>query len=119
MSKHESRVRLRHMLDYAREALVLSRGKARADLDTDRMLNLALTRLLEMIGEAANQVPRERQADYPEIPWPQIISLRNRLIHGYDLVDFDILWQIVTTDLPPLIAVLDKIVSPEETDSRE
>jgi uncharacterized protein with HEPN domain len=113
MSKHESRVRLRHMLDYAREALALSRGKSRADLDTDRLLNLALTRLLEMIGEAANQVSREKQADYPEIPWPQVIGLRNRLIHGYDMVDFDILWQIITTDLPPLIAVLEKVVPPE------
>jgi len=119
MSKHESHVRLRHMLDYAREALVLSRGKSRADLDTDRLLNLALTRLLEMIGEAANQVPREKQADYPELPWPQVIGLRNRLIHGYDIVDFDILWQIVTTDLPPLIAALEKIVPPEKPDSRE
>ncbi len=119
MSKHESRVRLRHMLDYAREALALSHGKSRLDLDTDRLLNLALTRLLEMIGEAANQVPREKQADYPEIPWPQVIGLRNRLIHGYDIVDFDILWQIVTTDLPPLIAALEKIVPPEKPDSRE
>ncbi len=119
MSKHESLVRLHHMLDYAREALALSRSKTRADLDTDRLLNLALTRLLEMIGEAANQIPRERQADYPKIPWPQIVSLRNRLIQGYDMVDFDILWQIVTIDLPPLIAVLEKIVLPEKRDSQE
>jgi len=66
--------------------------------------------LLEILGEAANRIPREEQARYPEIPWPQIIGLRNRLIHGYDSIDFDIMWQIVTIDLPPLVATLEKIV---------
>ena len=83
---------------------------SRADLDNDREFNLALTRLLEILGEAANRIPREEQARYPEIPWPQIIRLRNRLIHGYDSIDFDIMWQIVTIDLPPLVATLEKIV---------
>lgn len=71
-------------------------------------------RLLEIIGEAANQVLIKERSRYPEIPWSQIVSLRNRLIHGYDAVDFDILWQIVTQDLPLLIAALEKIVPPEE-----
>ena len=99
------------MLDHAREAVALVQGKTRADLDSDRLLNLALVRLLEIIGEAANRIPEEEQARHAEIPWPQIVSLRNRLIHGYDSVDFDILWQIVTEDLPPLIASLEGIVS--------
>ena len=99
------------MLDHAREAMALVQGKTRADLDSDRLLNLALVRLLEIIGEAANRIPEEEQAHHAEIPWPQIVSLRNRLIHGYDSVDFDILWQIVTEDLPPLIASLETIVS--------
>jgi uncharacterized protein with HEPN domain len=99
------------MLDHAREAVALVQGKRRVDLDSDRLLNLALVRLLEIIGEAANRIPEEEQARYPQIPWPQIVSLRNRLIHGYDSVDFDILWQIVAEDLPPLIASLEGIVS--------
>ena len=49
---------------------------------------------------------------YPDIPWPEIVSLSNRLIHGYDRVDFDILWQIVTQDLPPLIDILEQVVPP-------
>jgi uncharacterized protein with HEPN domain len=99
------------MLDHAREAMALVQGKTRADLDADRLLNLASVRLLEIIGEAANRIPEEEQARHAEIPWPQIVSLRNRLIHGYDSVDFDILWQIATEDLPPLIASLETIVS--------
>jgi uncharacterized protein with HEPN domain len=113
MSRHESLVRLRHMLDHAREAVAMAQGKIRDDLDADRQLNLSLVRLLEIIGEAAGRVPGEECARHTNIPWPEIVSLRNRLIHGYDTVDFDILWQIVTQDLPPLIDALENIVPPE------
>jgi uncharacterized protein with HEPN domain len=101
------------MLDHAREAVALAQGKSRADLDSDRLLELALVQLLEVAGEAANRVPSEDRARYPDIPWPQIVSLRNRLIHGYDAVDLDILWQIIEQDLPPLIATLDSILRRE------
>lgn len=90
----------------------MARGQVRADLDSDRKLNLSLVRLLEIIGEAANRIPVHDRAKYPQIPWPQLVSLRNRLIHGYDSVDFDILWQIVTQDLPALVDELEKIVPP-------
>jgi len=112
LSKHDSQVALRQMRTHAREAADMVHGRTRADLDTDRMLNLALVRLLEILGEAANRVPSEVQSRFPEVPWPQLISLRNRLIHGYDEIDFDILWQIVARDLPPLIAKLDRILAP-------
>jgi uncharacterized protein with HEPN domain len=108
MSRHEGDVRLRHMLDHAKEAVAMARGRTRADLDSNRQLNLSLVRLLEIVGEAAGRVPAEEQASHPDIPWPEIVGLRNRLIHGYDSVDFDILWQIVSNDLPPLIAALEK-----------
>ena len=104
-------VRLSHMLDHAREAIVLSEGRSRSDLDSDRLLNLALVRLLEVVGEAANRVPVEERDQHPEIPSPQIISLRNRLIHGYDAVDNDILWQIIVRDLPPLVESLEAILA--------
>ena len=107
MSRHEGDLRLRHMLDHAREAVAMARGRTRAELDSDRQLNLSLVRLLEIVGEAAGRVPLEERASHPDIPWPEIVGLRNRLIHGYDSVDFDILWQIVSDDLPPLIAALE------------
>jgi uncharacterized protein with HEPN domain len=111
MPRHDTDVRLRHMLDAAREAVQMAQGRNRVALDTDRPLNLSLVRLLEIVGEAASRVPADDRATYSSIPWIQIVSLRNRLIHGYDNVDFDILWQIVTQDLPPLIAELEKILS--------
>ena len=103
----------RHMLDHDREAFAVTQGKSRADLDQDRLLELALVRLLEIVGEAASRVPTQDCARHPEIPWPQIVSLRNRLIHGYDSVDLDILWQIIERDLPPLIAALETILAEE------
>ena len=90
MSKHNDEVRLRHMLEHAREAVALVAGKDRSDLDTSRMLSLALVRLIEIIGEAANRVSKTGQKQLSQVPWPQIIGMRNRLIHGYDVVDLDI-----------------------------
>lgn len=103
MSRHDDGARLRHMLDHAQEAVALCAGKTRADLDRDRLLNLALVRLIEVIGEAANRVSAATQGRLSAIPWPAIVGMRNRLIHGYDEVDFDILWQVIVQDLPPLI----------------
>lgn len=109
MPRRNKTVALRHMLDHAREALELARGRTRADLDRDRTLNLALTRLLEIVGEAAARVPAETCARYPEIPWREVLGIRNRLTHGYDEVDTDILWNIITRDLQPLIGSLMRI----------
>lgn len=116
MTKRSSDIRLRHMLDHAHEAVALAEGKTRQDLDDDRLLELALVRLLEIVGEAASRVPKEECVKYPEIPWPQIVGLRNRLIHGYDAVDLDILWQIIVHDLPPLVTALEAIVTTPDTE---
>jgi uncharacterized protein with HEPN domain len=112
MSRRDVSVRLRHMLDHAREAVGMARDRSRADLEADRQFNLALVRLLEVVGEAASRMTPEDCALYPDIPWARIVGLRNRLIHGYDDVDFDILWQITTQDLPPLIAALERYLPP-------
>ncbi|MCX5998622.1 MAG: DUF86 domain-containing protein [Chloroflexi bacterium] len=111
MSRRETIVLLHHMLDHAREASGMARGTTRGDLDRDRKLNLALVRLLEITGEAASRVSPNERVRYPAIPWPEIVSLRNRLIHGYDAVDFDILWEVITKDLPKLISELENAVS--------
>lgn len=110
MGKHDPEIALRQILSHSREAVDICRERSRTDLDSDRLLNLALTRLIEIIGEAANRVPDSIQAQYPNFPWMQMISARNRVIHGYDNVDFDILWTIVNHDLPAVIAQLEEIL---------
>jgi uncharacterized protein with HEPN domain len=108
--RKDDRVRLQHMLDTANEALTFVQGKARADLDNDRMLVLSLVRELEIIGEAASNVSRETRSLSSGIPWQDIAGMRNRLIHAYFDVDLDIVWSTVTKDLPVLKAELEKIL---------
>lgn len=91
----------------------MAAARTRQDLEDDRQLSLSLVRLLEVVGEAANRVPEEERAIYPEVPWQDIVDLRNRLIHGYDAVDLDIVWQIVQVDLPALIEALEPPIERE------
>ncbi len=103
-------IQLRHMLDATREALAFTSDKTRSDLDSNRMLSLALIHLLEIIGEAANGVSNNFRESLPEIPWNFIIKMRNRLIHGYFDVDLDIVWQTISTDLPALLKQLENAI---------
>jgi len=104
-------VRIRHILDAAREAVAFSQGRSREDLDTDRRLNLSLVRLLEIIGEAARGISSEFREAHPDLPWKSMIGMRDRLIHAYFDVNLDVVWETVTEDLPPLITKLEKIVA--------
>lgn len=110
MSRHDDTITLRQMLDYIEEAIALSKGRTRANLETDRMLFLALLKLVELVGEAATRVAEAKQRAHPTIPWREIIGTRNRLIHGYDTVDYDILWDIITADFPLLTGQLQRIL---------
>jgi len=101
------------MLEHAREAVAMIESKDRTNLQRERMLELSLIRLIEVVGEAATRVTPEGQEKYPSIPWSQVVSMRNRLIHGYDQVDLNILWDTIEDDLPPLIAELEKILESE------
>lgn len=108
MSLPEDDARLRDMLDYAGKAVEAISSRSRADLDRDAVLAAALERFVEIIGEAASRVSDERKAAAPDIPWRQIVGMRNRLIHGYGAVDRDVLWDVVHDDLPDLAAKLQR-----------
>src|SRR5713226_3828107 len=90
------------MLDASRQAIAFVQGRRRNDLDTDLQLTLALTRLVEIVGEAAKNVSDEERQRHPEVPWRAIAGTRDRLVHAYFDVDLDQLWQIVAVDLPAL-----------------
>ena len=65
--------------------------------------------MLEILGEAATRVSQATREANPSIPWSQIVATRNRLIHGYDVIDHDILWQTITCDIPPLLDALTRL----------
>lgn len=102
----DDRWRIRHMIEAGEQALVFVQGRNRADLDEDAMLRLALTRAIEIVGEAAAQVSEAGRAELPAVPWPQIVGMRNRLVHAYFDINLDILWDTVQLALPPLLAQL-------------
>ena len=111
MSRHDDRISIADMLSHAKEAVDLLGETSREQLEDNRTLQLALTRLVEIVGEAANRVSKTTQSNHPEIPWHKIVGMRNRLIHGYDVADTDILWDTITDDLPPLITKLNELTN--------
>jgi uncharacterized protein with HEPN domain len=102
----EDRVRIRHLVDAATTARQFIEGRERGDLDTDEMLRLALTKLVEIVGEAAKQVTAEGRAEMPGVPWSAAARTRDRLVHHYFDIDRDVLWATVTEDLPRLLSVI-------------
>ena len=103
----DDEIRLRHILEAARETRGFVRGRPREDLNQDRQLEWALVKAVEIIGEAACQMDAVSRAEVPGIPWEDIMGMRHRLVHAYFDVNLDILWKTVHEDLPALIAVLE------------
>jgi uncharacterized protein with HEPN domain len=111
--RRDDRIRLQHMLDAAREALSFADGHSREDLNSNRMLTLSLVKCIEIVGEAASRIAQESQQQGSQIPWQDIVSMRNRLIHGYFDIDLDRVWDTVEIDLPILIAQLEDLLRAE------
>ena len=89
------------------------RGRARTELPTNRMLQLALVHLVQVVGESASRVSSAGQARHPEIPWAKAITTRHRMVHGYDRIDYDIVWDTIAEDFPPLVAALEQALAGE------
>ena len=103
MSPVDDITRLNHILEAAQKAVSFTQGQNRRSLDENEILELALVRLLEIIGEATTGISSDFREKHPYISWHQMSSMRNRLIHGYFEVNMDIVWVTVTQELPPLI----------------
>ena len=101
------------MLLAAREAVALADGLTFADFERDRMAQLAVLKAVETVGEAASRVRRDTRDAHPEIPWPRIVGMRHRLVHGYFNVNLVRVWDTVKRDIPRLIPQLERLVPPE------
>lgn len=110
MTQRDDRVPVRHALDAARLLVANTQDWNRADLDLESLATLGVIRLLEVIGEAANTVSPALRNSHPQIPWPGMISLRHRLIHGYFNVNLDVVWDTVRNDLPSLVVALERLL---------
>jgi len=103
------------MLEAARQAVQFSSGKSRQSLDTDAMFRRAVINCVQEIGEAAVRMSDATRSQIPTIPWQQIIGMRNRLVHVYFHIDADIVWGVLQTDLPSLVALLEPIIQSADT----
>jgi uncharacterized protein with HEPN domain len=110
MTLHDPLIRMKHMRDHAREAIDLLGDKTLDELRQDRVLQLALVQLIEILGEAASRVSAETRTAYPSVPWQRAANMRNKLIHGYDIIEFAIVYDTVKDDLPPLVEQLEVII---------
>lgn len=112
MEKSDS-VRLKHMLEAARTCLKFGLGKVRGDFEKDQMLSFAVIRALEIFGEAASKISDQFQQRTPHIPWKAIVGMRNRLIHAYFDVDYDVVWGALRHEIPNIIPELEKLLETE------
>jgi uncharacterized protein with HEPN domain len=97
---------IKHIRDEAQYVLRATAGVTKEQFLADETLTRAILRSLEVMGEAAKQVPPDFRSQYPDIPWRAICGMRDRVIHGYLTVDYDIVWYAVTGEVPLLLTSL-------------
>ena len=101
------------MLLAARRAVGSAAPLTFSEFEKDDLHQLAILKSVEIIGEAASRISEETKAKHPDIPWVEISGLRNRFVHAGFAIQFDVLWQTVQDDLPPLITQIEPLVPPE------
>ena len=99
-----------HMLDTARLAVHRVTGCQRQRFDSNNDLRLALAHLIQTIGEAARHVSPNFQEKHKTIPWAKVIGMRHKIVHDYMHVDYDLVWDVATLELPALIDALTKVM---------
>ena len=111
--KKDDLVYVGHMLDTALSIAARVKDLSRSEFDADENLRLALAHLIQTLGEAARRVSPEFQQANSQVPWTKIIGMRHKVVHDYLHIDYDIVWDVASVNLPPLVTQLEQIVSPE------
>jgi len=112
--KPDDKIRVQHMIDAAKEAKSFVGDTSEQDFIKNRMLILSVIKEIEIIGEAASKISEITKLEYPDIPWQDIVGMRNRLIHGYFDVNVKLVWNTVKNNLPTLIESLKEIIQGEK-----
>ena len=99
------------ILDAMDKAEILVEGFAYEEFEIDFRTNFAVVRALEIIGEAAKRLPMSLREQYPAIPWRGMAGMRDRIIHGYDTVDLQIVWDVVKQDIPKIKPLIQQILA--------
>ena len=107
-------VYLLDILQAARLALSYVKGMTKEAFLADTQCQDSVVRRIEIIGEASRRISDQTKALYPSVPWKEMVNMRNLMIHEYDDVDMEIVWDTVQEDLPSLVALIEPLVPPEE-----
>lgn len=113
MSKHNDLLYLGHMVEYGRRAHDEVSRVSREEFDANGTLQLPVTHLIQIVGEAARKVSLATREAHPEIDWSRVTGMRHKIVHDYIEIDVGVVWDTATNDLPPLIAALEKFTPPE------
>jgi uncharacterized protein with HEPN domain len=109
------KLRVRHMLEAISACREYVHGLTQEQLAGNPLVLHAIAWNLTILGEAARHVPDDITNSNPDIPWAQIRGMRNHIVHGYDRIDLEILWNVATAELPPLVPSLERIVQEPPT----
>ena len=85
-------------------------GRGRQAFVADELIQTYIVHNLQILGEAAAKIPSDQQREYPELPWPKMVGMRNVLVHNYFNIDLDIVWQVVEIELPALKEKIGRIL---------
>lgn len=115
MSKHDPKVTLRQIAEYALRAQELCTQCDLAMITADWQKRLAFERVMEVLGEAVKRLPVELTTRYPAVPWKLVAGMRDRVSHGYDAVDYAILWDAVHDNVPTLLSTVEQMLKDLDT----
>jgi uncharacterized protein with HEPN domain len=99
------------ILDAMQKVEILLTDVSFAEFSEDFRINFAVTRALEIMGEATKRLPDSLRQEYSDIPWKAMAGMRDRIIHGYDNVDLTIVWNVAQNDIPRLKPRLEQILA--------
>ena len=117
MSVHDPRATLRQIQDAARRLQMICASKTLEQLLADWQATAALERFIEIVGEGVKRLPLDLRLRHPSVPWKEIAGTRDHLSHGYDDVDYQVLWDAVQKDVPALLVTVEQML--KELDSGE
>ena len=117
MRKPDPRVTLRQILQHARHAGELCSAKTLPEILSNWQTRLAFERVMEVLGEAVKRLPAELRAKYPSVDWRGAAGMRDHLTHGYDIVDYEVLWKAAQERLPGLLATVEQMLRDLEESS--
>lgn len=109
--QHDPLVYVGQMLDLARKISSRTQALTRDQFDADEDVRLALAHLIQTLGEAARRVPESKRSMHPEIPWSAIVGMRHRIVHDYLSVDFDLVWDVSSGEVPKLLPRLEALLA--------